>query len=79
MSAARTDFPQVDAGRRRAHLSSRHARIWHFINERVIKETVMIIELGKASVETKGTQPGTKLDPQPLVFPKIYAQAFRVD
>jgi hypothetical protein len=46
---------------------------------REIKETVMIIELGKASVETKGTQPGTKLDPQPLVFPKIYAQAFRVD
>jgi hypothetical protein len=39
----------------------------------------MIIELGKVSVETKGTRPGPKFDPQPLVAPKISPTAFQVD
>jgi hypothetical protein len=39
----------------------------------------MIIEFGKASTATKGTSPGTRLDPSPLVFPKIYMMAMWID
>jgi hypothetical protein len=31
-----------------------------------------LIDLGVASVKTRGATPGTKIDPVPMIFPKIY-------
>jgi hypothetical protein len=39
----------------------------------------MITELGKISTTTKGTHPGAKLDPSPLMYPKIYSMATWAD